>query len=225
MPASRSGTRNAPPPTAISGTSPASVFIRSTALLDHLARTRRAPPATIAGGRLRDALRSPISSEAGGDRDIGRGQRVAAEHQRLFGQAIADAARPIRQRVGSTRLPPPSPIDSRSGMRNSVRTPPTSTDRIRLARKAAAQLADIGRRAADIDDHRVLRCRDRKAAPRIELVGPEAKLIDRQRRRRSRPASPCRRSASDRAARDPARRDGLRESRRSSSAPARSARR
>jgi hypothetical protein len=75
-----------------------------------------------------------------------------------------------------TRLPPPSPIDNRSGMRNSVRTPPTSTTEFasrgnpRRSWPISVVVPPTSITIASVSP-------DRKAAPRIEFVAPEAKLM------------------------------------------------
>ena len=77
-----SGIRNAPPPTAISGTSPASVFMRSIAS----SAMRAASAKTFRQVARRDRRRflSPSFSTPDGDRDVRRGELFAAERDASF---------------------------------------------------------------------------------------------------------------------------------------------
>ena len=78
-------------------------------------------------------------------------------------------------------------------MRNSVRTPPTLTTELASRGKPCWSWPTsvvVPPTSMTIASARP----DRKAAPRIELVAPEAKLIDRQAPRRLGLGSPCRRS-------------------------------
>ena len=73
-------------------------------------------------------------------------------------------------------LPPPSPIDNKSGMRNSVRTPPISTTEFASRgkpRRNSPTSDEVPPTSTTIASARP----ERNAAPRIELVAPEAKLI------------------------------------------------
>src|SRR3954466_3199315 len=73
-------------------------------------------------------------------------------------------------------LPPPSPIENRSGMRNSVRTSPISTTELAARgkpRRNCPTSVDVPPTSTTIASSRP----DRKAAPRMELVAPEAKLM------------------------------------------------
>ena len=84
-----------------------------------------------------------------------------------------------------TRLPPPRPIDSTSGMRKFVRTPPTSTA-IELSRgKPSSQHADVGRRAADVDDDAVVEAAEESAAANaVRRAGREREHREALRQRR-----------------------------------------
>src|ERR1700716_1754380 len=101
MPAIRSGTRKHPPPTAIRGSSPASVFIRSTAsaiiawmretaLRTSSARSAATPPPGLGGERRAPPAIAEVD-ETGRDRDVRGGELAAAEDESLLDEAVADA--------------------------------------------------------------------------------------------------------------------------------------
>jgi hypothetical protein len=76
---------------------------------------------------------------------------------------------------GSIRLPPPSPIERTSGIRNNVRTPPTRTEVLAWRGKPVCRCPKSAV-VPPTSTTTAFCTRDRYAAPRIELVGPEAKL-------------------------------------------------
>ena len=94
--------------------------------------------------------------DAGGDGAVGSGDRVAAEHQRRLGQPVADAVRSYRQRVGRNDTAAAESEGKQIGHAEQRAHLADLDDRVGFPRKAVAKLADIGRSAADIDDHRVL---------------------------------------------------------------------
>ena len=78
--------------------------------------------------------------------------------------------------AGSTMLPPPSPIESTSGMRKLVRTPPTWTMLLAsLGKPRRRQPTSVV--VPPTSTTMASSMRDRKAAPRMLLVGPDAKLL------------------------------------------------
>jgi hypothetical protein len=75
----------------------------------------------------------------------------------------------------TTMEPPPKPMLNTSGMRKLVRTPPMSTVVEAWRGKPLCRQAHVGGGAADIE-HDGLGAARQKAAPRMEFVGPLAKV-------------------------------------------------
>jgi hypothetical protein len=98
------------------------------------------------------------------DRGVGRRYRGAAKDQRLLSQPAADAARPDNRRIAGDRAAAAEPDRQQIPHTEQPAHAADLDDRIRFARKAAAQLADIGRSAADIDHHRVGDPRQKRSA-------------------------------------------------------------
>ena len=132
-----------------------------------IARIARARGSTKPRSSDATAARIADARAAGRDRDVGRGERRAAEHQRLR-CAIGSRRNPARRVIGppscATRLPPPRPIDSTSGIRKFVRTPPISTAIEHSRGKPPRQHADVGGRAADVHDDAIVEAAEKAAA-------------------------------------------------------------
>ncbi len=90
------------------------------------------------------------------DRDVGRGQRLAAEHQRLFDQAIADALRADGPMVRVDQASAAQPDRHQVGHAEQGAHSADMHHRVGLAGKARLQMAEIGGGAADIGDDRVV---------------------------------------------------------------------
>ena len=129
-----------------------------------------------------DGLRIADLDEAGRDRHIGRGHCAAAEDQRFSGQPIADTLRSDGERVWFDKAA--AAERDRQQIRHAEERAHAAhlDDRIGFARKTAAQLADIGRRAAHIDDHRVAEPRQ-KGSTAHRVGGTRGEAHDRQRGR------------------------------------------
>ena len=196
-PANRSGTRKAPPPTAISGTSPASVFMRS--IFSSSCRVASASAAAIMSLRDRATReRSPISSSPAATAISVAVNVCAAEHKCVLRQPVADAERADAN--GSVDMAAAAEPDRQQVGHPEQRAHAADLDDgIGLARKAVAKLADIGGCTADVHDHRVVEPGQmRRAAHGVGGAG--GKAHHREGGWPFRPASPCRRSGSGTAA-------------------------
>ena len=173
-PGRSSGTRNAAPPTAISGTGVASTFIRSTASsIIALIRSRHA--STSAGSSEAMASLSPSSTSPAATA-MSVAVSVLPPNTRDSSVILwPTLSGPTDIPCGSTSDPPPRPIDSRSGIRKSVRTPPISTtllaSRGKPARSTPTSVVVPPTSITTASCNPV-----RNAAPRMLFVGPEAKL-------------------------------------------------
>jgi len=133
--------------------------------------------------QIRDSPAVAYPGDAGGNGDVGRSHGLATEDQPLLDQPVPDAFRSDRKRVGMNEAAAAEP--DRQQIRHAEQGAHAADldDRVRLARKSAADLPDIRRCAADIDDHRVRQARkEGRAAHRIGRAAGEAH--DRQCRRR-----------------------------------------
>ena len=125
-----------------------------------------------------DALAVAELRAPGGDGEVAGGQR---RRRRTRAPAASARSRRCRgptsaRRRRRTRLPPPSPSESTSGMRKFVRTPPISTATAASRGKPCCEHADVRRSCRRCRPPRSRRAPERNAAPRIEFVGPDAKV-------------------------------------------------
>src|ERR1051325_7944699 len=102
-------------------------------------------------GRRGDARPVAQVDEAGGHRHVGHGEHVAAEHQRLLGEAVAHAGRPDGQRLarhaGAAAQPERQEIRPAEERAHAA----DLHHAVGLAREAVAQAADVGGGAAHVD--------------------------------------------------------------------------
>ena len=171
------GAGSKPPPTTTTGSVPRSRLHPVDRLGDSLLDPRDwvpCSPLSIPATRFR--VTDPPTSPAATARSR-RSQHVAAEDQCAGGQLVADAVRPdLRRRATYGEKAAADP--ERQHVRHpKVRTNPADLDRDRcLARKAVLEDADVRGRAPDVDHCAVGQGPERNAAPRIEFVGPDAKV-------------------------------------------------
>ena len=84
-------------------------------------------------------------------------------------------AEPLPARASRTTVPPPSPMEIRSGMRKLVRTPPTSTAAVDSRGNPSTRMPA----SADVPPTSMTTASLTLAsaqAPRIELVGPDPRV-------------------------------------------------
>ena len=174
IPDSWSGTRNAAPPTAISGTGLASTFILSTAS-STISDMRLMAASCTDDSRDSTAVVSPSLIKPAADATSVAVNVSPPNTSASVVIRCPTLTGPMEEPPACTTEPPPSPTESRSGIRKSVRTPPIST----------TLLASRGKPACSTPTSVVVPPTSittpslspvKKAAPRILFVGPDAKL-------------------------------------------------
>ena len=159
-----------PPPTRIAGTGSALVFMRSMAS-STMVWMVSSPRFTAAPSSPATAPRSPISA-----RPAATATSVAVSVSPPKTSAFSVSSKPtesgptVTTSSPRTRLPPPSPIASTSGMRKLVRTPPTSTATADSRGKPRAS-TPTSVVVPPMSTTTAFSWSERKAAPRMLLVG------------------------------------------------------
>ena len=136
----------------------------------------RAPSTRVAeDGPTCDAV--PEVGAPGGDHEVARRQRLAAEDRAPSRSARSRPCRgpTLTSPPLGTSEPPPRPNENTSGMRKLVRTPPISTA-TSLAREALLQRRRYPVVVPPMSTTTPPARPERKAAPRIEFVGPLANV-------------------------------------------------